>query len=113
MNEKEHDLFCSHEYDLLYSKVRKAVEHLLFEPKSGTLPINDFPRLKEQAGVGHGEISPDAFHELLCEIYGDLLREGLIVIDPVRGFHVFSISSRCLRRYRKRHVRPRQSAHGF
>ena len=99
-----------HEYDTLYSEVRKQVEHLLFEPKDEPLFINGFSQLEERVLAGHESISPDTFHNLFCEIYNDLFREGLIVIDPIRGFHIFTVSSRCIRRYRKRHVRPGQSA---
>lgn len=98
-------------YDVLYTELREEVEHLLFETEAGRTSIKSFSRLEEFLQPAHDEFTVKSFHDLLCEIYNDLFRENLIIVDPGRGFQYFTISPRCLKRYQKRHLRPRQSAY--
>lgn len=96
-----------HDYIEFYSEIRKFIEQLLFEPGSkDQYFLNGFSQLEQLARENRPEIDPDLLHQAVCEVYNDLFRERLIVIDPVRGFHIFSVSPKCVRRYKKRHLRP-------
>lgn len=102
--------YNDHDYSASYSEIRKCIERLLFESKDEDRHfLNGFSQLEQHVKENRPDLAGDLLHELVCEVYNDLFRERLIVIDPVRGFHIFFVSPKCIRRYKKRHLRPGQS----